>query len=140
MKHITLAKELAELYPQRSANQIVIELLQRSLEQLAVRLTPIEGWEGKNQEQRDLAKSRSFLENQEYTELQNALNKTRGDLLTINGKIEALEAEQRELNAKMETTEFYLQDGRIITRAVERLQEIHDELSRLYHRWGELEL
>ena len=55
-------------------------------------------------------------------------------------KIEVLEAEQHELNAKMETTEFYLQDGKIITRAVERLQEIHDELSRLYHRWGELEL
>ena len=62
------------------------------------------------------------------------------ELEELPKKIEALEAEQHELNAKMETTEFYLQDGKIITRAVERLQEIHDELSRLYHRWGELEL
>ena len=62
------------------------------------------------------------------------------ELEELPKKIESLEAEQRELNAKMETTEFYLQDGKIITRAVERLQEIHDELSHLYHRWGELEL
>ena len=31
------------------------------------------------------------------------------------------------------------QDGAIITQAVDRLQELHDELSRLYRRWGELE-
>ena len=62
------------------------------------------------------------------------------ELEELPKKIEALEAEQRDLNARMETTEFYLQDGKIITRAVERLQEIHDELSRLYQRWGELEL
>ncbi len=62
------------------------------------------------------------------------------ELEELPKKIEALEAEQRELNAKMETPEFYLQSGAIITRSVERFQEIHDELSRLYHRWGELEL
>jgi ATP-binding cassette subfamily F protein uup len=62
------------------------------------------------------------------------------ELEELPNKIEALEAEQRELNAKMETPEFYLQSGAIITRTVERVQEIHNELSRLYHRWGELEL
>ena len=40
----------------------------------------------------------------------------------------------------METPEFYQQDGAIITQAVNHLQELHDELSRLYHRWGELDL
>ena len=41
--------------------------------------------------------------------------------------------------------EAYSLDGKIsealevITQAVDRLQQIHDELSRLYHRWGELE-
>ena len=54
-------------------------------------------------------------------------------------QIETLEAEQHELNKKMESPEFYLQDGATITQAVNRLQELHDELSRLYHRWGELE-
>jgi ATP-binding cassette subfamily F protein uup len=62
------------------------------------------------------------------------------ELEELPTKIEALESEQHELNQKMESPEFYLQSGVIITRSVERLQEIHDELSRLYHRWGELEL
>jgi hypothetical protein len=39
----------------------------------------------------------------------------------------------------MESPEFYQQDGAVITQAVDRLQEIHDELSSLYQRWGELE-
>jgi hypothetical protein len=51
-----------------------------------------------------------------------------------------LEAEQHGLTIKMETPEFYQQEGTAITRAVNRLQELHEELSRLYHRWGELEL
>jgi len=54
-------------------------------------------------------------------------------------QIEILESEQHELNQKMESPEFYQQDGVIITQAVERLEEIQSELSRLYQRWGELE-
>ena len=61
------------------------------------------------------------------------------ELEKLPQQIEALEAEQHDLNKKMESTEFYLQDGNTITQAVNRLQELHDELSRLYHRWGELE-
>lgn len=110
MNHITLAQELADLYPQRAAHQIVIELLQASLDKLTIRLAPLEGWEGKNQELRDLAKARAFLENQEYTELQNALNKTRGDLLTVNSKIEALEAQRRglEMFTRIRLTEMLM--------------------------------
>jgi ATP-binding cassette subfamily F protein uup len=65
--------------------------------------------------------------------------KEKRELEELPKNIEALEAEQHELNVKMESPEFYQQDGAIITQAVERLQELHDELSRLYHRWGELE-
>jgi len=61
------------------------------------------------------------------------------ELESLPKQIETLEAEQHELNVKMESPEFYLQDGALITQAVDRLQQIHDELSRLYHRWGELE-
>jgi len=61
------------------------------------------------------------------------------ELECLPKQIETLEAEQHELNKKMESPEFYLQDGATITQAVNRLQELHDELSRLYHRWGELE-
>jgi ATP-binding cassette subfamily F protein uup len=63
----------------------------------------------------------------------------RRELEELPMKIETLESEQHELNNKMESPEFYQQDGAVITQAVDRLQEIHDELSSLYQRWGELE-
>ena len=50
-----------------------------------------------------------------------------------------LEAEQHELNVKMEDPAFYKQDGGTITQAVNRLQELHEELSDAYQRWAELE-
>jgi ATP-binding cassette subfamily F protein uup len=65
--------------------------------------------------------------------------KEKRELEELPKQIETLEAEQHELNKKMESPEFYLQDGALITQAVDRLQELHEELSRLYHRWGELE-
>jgi ATP-binding cassette subfamily F protein uup len=50
-----------------------------------------------------------------------------------------LEAEQHQLTVKMEDPAFYKQDGAVITQAVNRLQDLQEELSRLYHRWAELE-
>jgi ATP-binding cassette subfamily F protein uup len=61
------------------------------------------------------------------------------ELEELPKKIEALEAEQHQLTIKMEDPVFYQQKSGVITKAVNRLQELHDELSRLYHRWGELE-
>ena len=61
------------------------------------------------------------------------------ELEALPKQIETLEAEQHELNQKMESPEFYQQDGAIITQVVNHLQELHDELSRLYRRWGELD-
>ncbi|HAV76607.1 MAG TPA: ABC transporter ATP-binding protein, partial [Anaerolineae bacterium] len=61
------------------------------------------------------------------------------ELEDIPKRIEGLENEQNQLTVKMEAPGFYQQDGAVITQAVERLEQIHDELSRLYHRWGELE-
>jgi hypothetical protein len=54
-------------------------------------------------------------------------------------KIELLEAEQHTLKVNLETPEFYLQGNEVITAAVNRLQELQEELSRLYRRWEELE-
>ena len=61
------------------------------------------------------------------------------ELEELPKRIETLEAEQHDLNVKMETPGFYMQDGTVITQAVNRLQELHEELSRLYQRWGQLE-
>lgn len=62
------------------------------------------------------------------------------ELEELPGRIESLESEQRDLQQKMEDPTFYQQPGEVITDAVNRLEEIQTELSRLYQRWGELEL
>jgi len=61
------------------------------------------------------------------------------ELEELPGLIEILEAEQHELTVKMEDPAFYQQEGAVITQAVNRLQEVHDELARVYQRWVELE-
>jgi ATP-binding cassette subfamily F protein uup len=61
------------------------------------------------------------------------------ELEKLPKKIEMLEAEQHELNRKMEDPTFYQQQGEVITNAVNRLDELHKELAGLYERWGELE-
>ena len=61
------------------------------------------------------------------------------ELEALPERIRILEEEQHQLTVQMESPAFYQQDGAVITQAVERLQELHEELSRLYQRWGELE-
>jgi ATP-binding cassette subfamily F protein uup len=61
------------------------------------------------------------------------------ELADLPGRIEMLEAEQHQLTVKLEDPSFYQQGGEMITQAVNRLQELHEELSRAYHRWAELE-
>lgn len=61
------------------------------------------------------------------------------ELEELPQRIETLEAEQQELTVKLEDSAFYKQEGAAITQAVNRLDELKEELSRLYHRWIELE-
>src|SRR5687767_3290050 len=61
------------------------------------------------------------------------------ELEELPKRIETLEAEQHQLTVQMESPAFYQQEAAVIAQAVERLQELHEELSRLYQRWGELE-
>ena len=62
------------------------------------------------------------------------------ELAALPARIEMLEAEQHQLTVKLEDPTFYQQGGEMITQAVNRLQELHEELSRAYHRWADLEL
>lgn len=61
------------------------------------------------------------------------------ELEELPKRIEKLEEEQKQLTLKMEAPSFYQQEGAIITQAVERLGQIHKELSQAYERWGELD-
>ncbi len=61
------------------------------------------------------------------------------ELEELPQRIQMLEEEQHQLTVKMESPSFYQQESAVITQAVERLEQIHKELSQAYERWGELD-
>jgi len=70
---------------------------------------------------------------------QKALEAQQKELAELPEKIEALEAEQMKISAKMADASFYQGDGDEITATAARLKELEEELARAYARWGELE-
>ena len=65
--------------------------------------------------------------------------KEQRELETLPAKIEALEAEQTDLHARMAEGDFYRQPGEAISATIERLESIKSELEASYERWQELE-
>jgi ATP-binding cassette subfamily F protein uup len=61
------------------------------------------------------------------------------ELLELPLRIEALEAEQHALHARVQGPEFYKEGASAIAQALGRLEQIKTELDRAYARWGELE-
>ena len=65
--------------------------------------------------------------------------KDQRELDALPGKIESLEAQQTELQARTSDPDFYQQDQETISETMERLQSVADELEVCYERWAELE-
>lgn len=65
--------------------------------------------------------------------------KEQRELETLPAKIEALENEQAELNARMGEGDFYRQPSDKITATIERLETVKLELESSYERWQQLE-
>ncbi len=65
--------------------------------------------------------------------------KEQRELDALPAQIEALEAEQRELNARIAGSEFYKEGGGAIAAALARLEAASRELDHAYARWHELE-
>jgi ATP-binding cassette subfamily F protein uup len=65
--------------------------------------------------------------------------KEQRELEALPGKIEALEAEQSELHARMGDGDFYRQSSDEITGTMKRLESLEQELEASYLRWQELE-
>ncbi len=70
---------------------------------------------------------------------QRALETQKKELAELPQRIERLEADVHALTAAMATPAFYQQDSAEITRVVNQLKEMQDELAQAYHRWEELE-
>jgi ABC transport system ATP-binding/permease protein len=65
--------------------------------------------------------------------------KEQRELETLPKRIEALEAEQAALSARMGEADFYRQSGDKIATAMERLEAVKNELEACYARWETLE-
>jgi ATP-binding cassette subfamily F protein uup len=61
------------------------------------------------------------------------------DLKELPDRIEALEIEQQELNAKVAGPDFYKESADAIGQTLARLESLHDELFHAYARWDELD-
>ncbi len=70
---------------------------------------------------------------------QRAFEAQKRELAELPKRIEAIEAEQQQLNLDMAAPAFYQQDSAVIAQAARRLKELEDELAQAYHRWQELE-
>ena len=66
-------------------------------------------------------------------------NKERAELAALPPKIEALEAEQATLAAKLGDPDFFKTAGAEAATAMRRLTEIEHEIAVGYARWEELE-
>ena len=73
-----------------------------------------------------------------YKELK-ALEAQKKELEDLPARIEALEAEQMQVSAKMADATFYQGNPEEIAATASRLKELEEELARAYARWGELE-
>ena len=65
--------------------------------------------------------------------------KEQRELEELPARIEALEAEQAKLHAKMADGDFYRQSSEQISAAAERLETLNRELEQYYERWQSLE-
>ena len=61
------------------------------------------------------------------------------ELEALPDRIEALEAEQRDLNARIAGAEFYKEGGTAIAAALARLEALGQELAEAYARWHDLD-
>jgi ABC transport system ATP-binding/permease protein len=84
------------------------------------------------------AQSESASKKLSYKE-QRALESQKKELVELPQRIEKLEADIHALTVEMVSPAFYQQDSAEITRTVDRLKEMQDELTQAYHRWEELE-
>lgn len=73
-----------------------------------------------------------------YKEMK-ALEAQKMELEELPSRIEALEAEQMKISAKMADASFYQGDPSEIAATASRLRELEEELAQAYLRWGELE-
>jgi len=95
MTAMQLSEKLADLYRTR-ADQLIREWhAEKDLAARELEITPPDGWPGKNAEERTLSKERAFHADETRSKILAIVEDAHPNLLSIEGEIEALEAERR---------------------------------------------
>ena len=86
-----LAGQLADLYKVRKNLQVNIDHTSAEIEARKLDLTPAEGWPGKNEEQRSIAREKAFAGDRDLCAMNLALSGLRDDLAGFEADIEGLQ-------------------------------------------------
>lgn len=86
---------LPEMYRERAAITVAKWQAAQDLERRKLDLTPIEGWPGKNEEQRNTAREKAFAGDEITQNLSKTVSELESRLGLLAGEIEASEAERR---------------------------------------------
>ena len=86
---------LPEMYRQRAALNVSKWQASQDMELRKLEITPAEGWPGKNEEQRGIARNKSFAADEIIRNLSATIGEFEHRLGILAGDIEAAEAERR---------------------------------------------
>lgn len=94
---IEIAASLGHCYTKKSELTVRLDVARKELDAELLRITPAEGWPGKNAEERKLNADRAAMENTRAAEQRAIIAKTEGELSGLLAGIDGLEAERRAL-------------------------------------------
>ena len=94
---LEIANELKPLYSQRNGARLTKTRLEEDTERLKTFLTPAEGWQGKNAEERKTAAEKTFADHENLDAMSYELDDCLDEIAVTEAQIEGLEAERRAL-------------------------------------------
>lgn len=94
---LQISETLGELYRSRAILNLLIQQTEEDIKMRKVDLTPVEGWPGKNAEQREIEAARVFADDQAMRAISGTLDDLKHEIVENTGAIEALEADRRGL-------------------------------------------
>jgi hypothetical protein len=92
-----IADSLSKLYYEKTAGQVRTWQMEQDAEALKLEITPAEGWPGKNEAERSIARDKAWAANENLQNLVDDLLQLKSELALIQTDIEAQEAQRRAL-------------------------------------------
>lgn len=90
-------QKLTELYLANRKREVELAHMREDLEGRQMFMAPVEGWPGKNEEQRKIAAWKAFDADEVCITLKRSIRQSEIDMAELHGEIQSLEAERRDL-------------------------------------------